>query len=252
MRQPSRKAFTLIELLVVIAIIAILAGILFPVFAKARERAFTADCTSNIRQLGMAFQMYLNDWNNRFPSGGNYFGGHEQGSDWVHINVGGVAGDMSVERGSLFPYVKDAEAYVCRNAIVAADPAQSGGTRTSYTMNSNLVNNSTWLGQKVNRVKFPAQTFLLVEENDSQLGGASGMYNDALFYAPDNPSLGHDFPPGQQSEDERHGAGALACFIDGHAKWYPAIDLAPYSTGNQPSRMRPYYFPFRSKPEVYP
>jgi hypothetical protein len=233
-------------------VIAILAAIIFPVFAKARERAYTADCTSNVHQLGMAFGMYLSDWGNRFPSGGNYYNGAERGSDWVHINVGGVAGDMSVEKGSLFPFVKDAGAYVCKNAIVAADPAQSGGTRTSYTMNSNLVNNTTWIGVKANKIKFPASTFLVVEENDATLGGASGQYNDALFYAPVNPAAGHDFPPGQNPDEERHGAGALACFIDGHAKWYPAVDLAPYSTGNQPTKLRPWYYPFRTKADVYP
>src|SRR5512142_1907301 len=58
----SRRGFTLIELLVVIAIIAILAAILFPVFAQAREKARGVSCLSNFRQLGTAFQMYLQDY----------------------------------------------------------------------------------------------------------------------------------------------------------------------------------------------
>src|SRR5207302_5003455 len=61
-----RKAFTLIELLVVVAIIAILAAILFPVFAQAREKARTATCTSNLRQLVTATQMYLQDYDGYF------------------------------------------------------------------------------------------------------------------------------------------------------------------------------------------
>src|SRR5437879_2990316 len=64
-RKPmnhTRRGFTLIELLVVIAIIAILAAILFPVFAQAREKARSVSCLSNMRQIGMAIQMYAQDW----------------------------------------------------------------------------------------------------------------------------------------------------------------------------------------------
>ena len=62
-----RNGFTLIELLVVIAIIAILAAILFPVFAQAREKARQTQCLSNMRQMGLAVQMYLQDFDERFP-----------------------------------------------------------------------------------------------------------------------------------------------------------------------------------------
>jgi prepilin-type N-terminal cleavage/methylation domain-containing protein len=64
----NRRGFTLIELLVVIAIIAILAAILFPVFARAREQARKTTCLSQVKQLGLAMQMYTNDYDERFPS----------------------------------------------------------------------------------------------------------------------------------------------------------------------------------------
>ncbi|MBI2302320.1 MAG: prepilin-type N-terminal cleavage/methylation domain-containing protein, partial [Armatimonadetes bacterium] len=97
------RAFTLIELLVVIAIIAILAGILFPVFAKAREKAYTADCTSNVHQLVMAFKMYLGDWDQKFPSAGQGWN-MPMGSDWVKPVPGGsedpdIDGDESSAPG---------------------------------------------------------------------------------------------------------------------------------------------------------
>ncbi len=66
-RRSRHAGFTLIELLVVIAIIAVLAAILFPVFAQAREKARQANCLSNFRQLGMAMTIYLHDWDETLP-----------------------------------------------------------------------------------------------------------------------------------------------------------------------------------------
>ena len=72
MTPLDRRGFTLIELLVVIAIIAILAAILFPVFAQAREKARQATCTSNMKQIGMATLMYATDYDEQLPWGYNY------------------------------------------------------------------------------------------------------------------------------------------------------------------------------------
>jgi len=69
--RVKRKAFTLIELLVVIAIISILAAILFPVFARARENARRANCMSNLKQLALGMMMYTQDYDEKFP---NYVG----------------------------------------------------------------------------------------------------------------------------------------------------------------------------------
>src|SRR5947208_13690899 len=67
---PPRRGFTLIELLVVIAIITILAALLFPVFAQVREKARTTNCISNLKQIGLANSMYLQDYDERFPFAG--------------------------------------------------------------------------------------------------------------------------------------------------------------------------------------
>ena len=70
--MKRHAGFTLIELLVVIAIIAILAAILFPVFARAREKARQASCTSNLKQIGLAVNMYATDFDGYLPFGGKY------------------------------------------------------------------------------------------------------------------------------------------------------------------------------------
>ncbi len=90
------KAFTLIELLVVIAIIAILAAILFPVFAQAREKARAISCVSNLRQLGTAYMMYIQDNDEMTDPGGNWGGQNNNG--WA---------------GPIYPYVKSNGAFVC-------------------------------------------------------------------------------------------------------------------------------------------
>jgi prepilin-type N-terminal cleavage/methylation domain-containing protein len=114
------KGFTLIELLVVIAIIALLAAILFPVFARARENARRASCQSNLKQLGLGLMQYTQDYDEMLPAGENTTNGY-WGTGWA---------------GGIFPYVKSAQVYVCPN-----DTTRGSGTNphpVSYSYNINL------------------------------------------------------------------------------------------------------------------
>src|SRR5687768_8386582 len=92
----TRQGFTLIELLVVIAIIAILAAILFPVFARARENGRRASCQSNMKQLGLGFAQYTQDYDERYPCGLE--------------PVRGIGGGWG---GQIFPYIKSVQVYKC-------------------------------------------------------------------------------------------------------------------------------------------
>src|SRR5712692_8443545 len=84
-RRPRIRAFTLIELLVVIAIIAILAAILFPVFAQAREKARSITCTSNLKELGLAWQMYIQDYDETCPFSAFYDAPHGAQIYWITV-----------------------------------------------------------------------------------------------------------------------------------------------------------------------
>jgi len=103
--RQNRVGFTLIELLVVIAIIAILAAILFPVFSAAREKARQATCISNSKQVGLAFRMYITDYDDVYL---------------FSIYQGSLGGWTWHPR--LHPYVKSGGAYVCPSSIIAGPP----------------------------------------------------------------------------------------------------------------------------------
>ena len=123
----KRKAFTLIELLVVIAIIAILAAILFPVFAKAREKARQSSCQANLKQIGLALHQYVQDYDQRNPC-----------NDVT--NVAGVT--QSIEIGwdgwvsnGLIPYIKNYQIFQCPSRQNGDFLMPQTGRRVSYGYN---------------------------------------------------------------------------------------------------------------------
>jgi prepilin-type N-terminal cleavage/methylation domain-containing protein/prepilin-type processing-associated H-X9-DG protein len=200
-RSKTRPGFTLIELLVVIAIIAILAAILFPVFAQAREKARQVGCLSNMKQLGLGFRMYMQDWDERLPGGAPYTSKPYAG-DWVGMTKwGGPCTEkypMLPEAGSLFPYVKNAQVYVCPSAGLTK------ALRLSYAINCWL----TAPGKQFTEAQMATTPsgvsglVLMVDESKS--------LNDGYFCG-DNPA---DVP------EVVHTGGANYLFADGHAKFY--------------------------------
>lgn len=141
----NRRAFTLIELLVVIAIIAILAAILFPVFAQARARARAIACISNLKQLGTASMMYAQDYDERLPGGWN------KGCDTGACGTG----NCTHWRDTILPYVQkykrsNTNNYeeIGSNTVLSCPelPTKAGFGPTSYGINDAEVNEGIWNG----------------------------------------------------------------------------------------------------------
>ena len=142
MRQcTKRSGFTLIELLVVIAIIAILAAILFPVFAKVREKARQTSCASNLRQLGLAFIQYSEDYDEWYP--GRNISATDTTINWAH---------------AIYPYVKSVGVYKCPDAPKSLDSYEYNWTITNYTYTG-----TQCIGAPISAFTSPSNTFLLFE-----------------------------------------------------------------------------------------
>lgn len=125
----KKSGFTLIELLVVIAIIALLAAILFPVFARARENARRSSCQSNMKQLGLGFLQYIQDFDEKYP-----IGVHAQPfSSYGTTSYTGVGWGVRV-----YPYIKSTQIYRC--------PSDSSRPRSDY---SDVVNGTTYFPKVV-------------------------------------------------------------------------------------------------------
>ena len=123
--MPQRRsAFTLIELLVVIAIIAILAAILFPVFARARENARRSSCQSNLKQIGLGVMQYTQDYDEKFPMALDSGTGGTYNFTWVR---------------AIQPYIKSVQVFQCPSDPDAGQPAPAAGwagVKISYAGNA--------------------------------------------------------------------------------------------------------------------
>jgi prepilin-type N-terminal cleavage/methylation domain-containing protein/prepilin-type processing-associated H-X9-DG protein len=110
--MKKQFAFTLVELLVVIGIIALLAAILFPVFASARRKSYQTVCSSNLRQLGQAVLLYAHDYDDHYPLGGDTTDLLPTAS-WYHGKFAAKAVGLQPLTAMLFPYTKSREVWKC-------------------------------------------------------------------------------------------------------------------------------------------
>ncbi|MES2465558.1 MAG: DUF1559 domain-containing protein [Armatimonadota bacterium] len=235
----NRAAFTLIELLVVIAIIAILAAILFPVFAQARDKARQAACLSNQKQIGLGLMQYAQDYDETMPieSYGDYMG--------LTVNDSGAPKWMDM----IFPYVKNTGVFTCitaqANDLSSRDyhryiyqpptPTWVRGTFNygSYVLNGAYYNETATTafgpsGRALAEISDTAGTIFATET------GAPNINRNAVLtwrYYQVNPTLDKTTRPASLRTNQGivsymyHLEGTNSVFCDGHAKWYRGEQL---------------------------
>jgi prepilin-type N-terminal cleavage/methylation domain-containing protein/prepilin-type processing-associated H-X9-DG protein len=215
--KAFRKGFTLIELLVVIAIIAILAAILFPVFARARENARRASCQSNLKQLGLAFMQYNQDYDGGFPNA--YI------SDSTTPDMGRFYPSLLFWPNLLYPYHKSVQVFAC--------PSQSVGTTTPYFGNygvNQLISPSAGsVPLKDAQIASVATTYLAMDAGGYRMLPSYVTNPQASYwYIPGEGDIlkiplptNATFTAGLESDffSGRHFLGVNMAFADGHVKW---------------------------------
>ncbi|HZO87086.1 MAG TPA: DUF1559 domain-containing protein [Chthonomonadaceae bacterium] len=255
--HTKSRAFTLIELLVVIAIIAILAAILFPVFAQAREKARAISCVSNEKQIALGVLMYIQDYDETFPI--YWYRQRADGSDDRPSDdpfSPGVPDRMFGWNEAIYPYVKNVQLFRCPDAPRAStltsigsgvggvafnDDAPTGAT--GYALNARISGNTGYLDDGNTQhpplndaaLEFAANTIMIVEASSNCSDGCStsdenewgwqGRHVDLLY---GDGWIGGSDPgaafiqPGFKPPLARHNGGANYAFSDGHVKFLNA------------------------------
>ena len=208
------RGFTLIELLVVIAILSVLAAILLPVLSQARESGRRTVCLSNLRQLGLAFAQYTQDYDERLPAATDGGNGAKTPGGWLYyatFPVNRNPGSAQPEKGALYPYVRDRRIYVC------PDDSQGQQAGDSYAVNSCLTD-ATITGYRPGRslaslATSPTDLLLLAEE-------ASHQEEDPIWNERQRASTDDGFQNIEVGNfvTERHNGGSVFLFVDGHTR----------------------------------
>ena len=229
----SSRGFTLIELLVVIAIIAILAAILFPVFARAREKARQASCLSNTKQISLGILQYAQDYDEMMVINAT--------AVYHYLSPDGTPIDIAPPSAMLwmyltYPYVRNVQIYKCPSYT-------DGWSATTYDGSCGYGKNPYLGNLSMAMMDEPTNTILLVDCN---------------YYLADwDVRADPDGPTGSDNADpprDQHNEGANFGFADGHAKWLKAgtagwLDGADHNppTGPAPSGID-YWSPSKASP----
>src|SRR5712691_3291560 len=213
-RLTSRRGFTLVELLVVIAILALLAAMLFPVLAQAREAARRSTCLSNLRQLGVAFMMYAGDYDETLPEAGGDF---DSPAAWIEYA-------SPEQRGGIYPYLRQfsktgPSVYRCPDGL--PDTSKYASVSSTYAMNDYI---RPWHGTyprqipdaslALSQIDSPPRTILLFEATQHPDG--TGHRNGSPYFHTVDKQTGR--PVGVPQVYHHGGSNFLFC--DSHVHFH--------------------------------
>lgn len=241
-----KTGFTLIELLVVIAIIAILAAILFPAFATAKERGRQAKCINNLKQLSVAFQQYVDENGGRTPKLAPYcVWNPDAPKNWCGTLV--TFGETDVKQGSLWPYLHSAGVYICptdkgrkATGCTLLTPAQQAQYPLSYSISQEM---NQYFDGSFHPVIFESAVagktakILLFEHESREVSSTAQGINDGLNLWQNN----------LDKPDKVHYEGTTVSYADGHARWqsFSELERAKYAgewTVNNSTYLPPVHF----------
>ena len=221
------KGFTLIELLVVIAIIAILAAILFPVFAQAREKARQTSCLSNMKQIGLSVRMYLEDYDQCYP-----FQAGDQ--EWVTNTTTGTV------PGQLGPYIKNWKIWKCPSAKTSAYIDATLNYDSAYVGNAVVFALDPTAGRLPSRTSSVSETqiqksseLIVFQESDSRTSLSCLRPNivSNCFVQWFNNGDG----TAKSGFSNIHNEGGNLCWADGHASYKKYKALRSIDFGLSPN-----------------
>jgi len=215
-KNAKQKGFTLIELLVVIAIIAILAAILFPVFARARENARRASCLSNLKQMGLGTMMYVQDYDDTYPNA------EELKSDGSTV--------LAYWSTTIQPYVKSTQLFRCPSTSSTSTLNGNYGANAlvfiTQRSGNDLTNHLGYQALKMSQVVSASTTYMLMDAGNYEVWAREAHRNTYGWgYIPGVGQYGGDCGKATSSiqnddcESGRHFGGVNVAFADGHAKW---------------------------------
>jgi len=202
-----RGGFTLIELLVVIAIIAILAAILFPVFARAREKARQSSCLSNVKQLLLALLQYVQDYDETLPHAYRY--------NAPGVSPTGETWDVVIE-----PYLKNLQVLVC-----PSDTSRRGYGYNMDYLGYSFAGYPSQHQRRLAQITKPAETVFICDSNNY----VAYYYNSRSRFT---SNLANGWDPNDRGGGAglRHNDGSNYGFVDGHAKWVQGQTVIGWGT----------------------